>query len=145
MRAGNRRPRDPRDIAALEPVDPVAEISGWIKAVCIHTRHEFTPGLGKSHVQSIGRTARGIIDQTHACIHCRKALEHLARAISRPAFGENELDFALLQTLGEHRGHRRLEHRGLVQHWRQDADGHRWKRWSAWARRHVQFGSNPVR
>ena len=122
VRTRYRRPRDPSDVAALEPGDAVGEISRRVEAVRVHARDELSAGLEKRNVEAVRGTTGRIVEHANSRVACGEPLEPLAGVVARAALREQELDFPVVESLGQHRRHRAVEHRTLVEHGDQHAD-----------------------
>ena len=78
--------------------------------------------MGECDVEAVrGATAR-VVEHAHARVDFRKSLEPGTRVVAGAPLGEQELDFPLIELLGQHRRHGALEHRTFVQDRDQHAD-----------------------
>jgi hypothetical protein len=93
--------------------------------VGIHARDVVAAGMGQSEVQAVWRPSRGVAYHAYPRVDRSEPLQDLARAVVRVALRKDELDLAVRQALCEHRRHRLLDHRSLVQDRRQHAHGDR--------------------
>jgi hypothetical protein len=119
---GDLRPADVRDVAAAEPRDAGGEVVVRVPGVRVHPRDVAPAGGVEADVQRVRRVPCGVVEEAHAGVLRRDALDDRAARVGGPAVHDEDLEVAR-HLLGAHQLERALEVALLVEHRHEDRDG----------------------